>query len=64
MRGHPIQLLLSGLTAILLPMLAGCNSETFLNQTASVGGDTAGTPGGIDVGFINNTPVRAVFTYG
>lgn len=44
--------------------LAGCSSETFLNQTASFGGDQAGGRGTVSVGFINNTPFRSVFSYG
>ncbi len=42
----------------------GCTADTFKNQTASLGGDTAGSPGNIRVLFINNTPFRAIFTYG
>ncbi len=49
--------------AVLL-LLAGCSSETFLNQTASVGGNVAGSAGDMEVIFINNTPFRAIFTYG
>ena len=43
--------------------LAGCG-ELFLNRTASLGGGTAGARGTVRVLFINNTPYRAVFTYG
>ena len=42
--------------------LAGC--DTFLNQTASRGGDVAGEQGNLYVAFLNKTPYRAVFTYG
>jgi hypothetical protein len=38
--------------------------ETFLNQTASRGWDKAGSTSIVRVIFINNTPYRAVFTYG
>lgn len=41
----------------------GCG-PTFFNQTASLGGETAGRRGNVQVLFINNTPHRAVFTYG
>ncbi|MFQ5590430.1 MAG: hypothetical protein ACE5HE_04625 [Phycisphaerae bacterium] len=42
-----------------------CGCERFLaNQTATLGGDTAGDRGTVTVLFINNTPHRAVFTYG
>jgi hypothetical protein len=50
------------ITAALLT-LAGCG-EFFLNLTASLGGGTAGGRGTVRVLFINNTPHRAVFTYG
>ncbi len=42
---------------------SGCG-ESLLNQTASLGGATAGQRGAQRVLFINNTPYRAVFTYG
>jgi hypothetical protein len=45
-------------------VFCNCTAETFLNQTASRGGDIAGASGNIEVIFINNTPHRAVFTYG
>ena len=51
-------------TAILTLLLAGCSAETFLNQTASRGWDTAGSTSIVRVIFINNTPYRAIFTYG
>lgn len=50
--------------AICALLLAGCSAETFLNQTASRGWDTAGSTSIIRVIFINNTPYRAIFTYG
>ena len=43
--------------------VAGCG-PTFFNQTASLGGETAGRRGTVQVLFINNTPHRAVFTFG
>lgn len=43
--------------------VAGCG-ELWRNQTASLGGALAGTRGTIQVVFLNNTPHRAVFTYG
>ncbi|GIK17756.1 MAG: hypothetical protein BroJett003_27200 [Planctomycetota bacterium] len=42
---------------------SGC-ADAFLNQTASLGGDTAGERGTIEIVFINNTPHRALFTAG
>lgn len=42
---------------------AGC-ADILLNQTASLGGDTAGERGTIEIVFINNTPHRALFTAG
>ena len=53
-----------GLVATLLLLSGGCTADTFRNQTASRGGELAGGSGNIDVIFINNTPHRAVFTYG
>jgi len=41
----------------------GCG-EFFANQTASLGGNTAGGRGTVRVLFINNTAHSAVFTYG
>lgn len=41
----------------------GCG-DFFRNQSASLGGDRAGGRGALRVLFINNTPHRAVFTYG
>ncbi len=54
-----------GLVAI--GMLAGtvsCTPTAFLNNTASLGGTTPGGRGNIQVQFINNTPFRAIFTFG
>ncbi|MHC4697295.1 MAG: hypothetical protein ACYTFA_11180 [Planctomycetota bacterium] len=44
-------------------LLCSCG-DFFANQTASLGGDIAGTRGTVRVLFINNTAHRAVFTYG
>ena len=54
---------------VLLALLSCCGScdglaQLFLNQTASLGGQSAVQPGTIGVLFINNTPYRAVFTAG
>lgn len=54
---------LSGI--FILPTLFGSGCAVPLaNLTASLGGSTAGSRGTIRVLFINNTPHRAVFTYG
>ncbi|HUU82963.1 MAG TPA: hypothetical protein VM243_05600 [Phycisphaerae bacterium] len=50
--------------AVLLPWIGSCSVDTFQNQTASRGGEQAGSSGTIWVAFINNTPYRAIFTYG
>lgn len=44
-------------------MTAGC-IPAILNNTASLGGNLPGERGFVDVVFINNTPYRALFTYG
>jgi hypothetical protein len=44
-------------------LLCGC-TDFLTNRTASLGGTVAGTRGTVTVLFINNTPHRAVFTYG
>ncbi len=54
---------ISALSAAALLGLAGCG-KLFLNRTASLGGGTAGGRGTVRVLLINNTPYRAVFTYG
>jgi hypothetical protein len=43
--------------------VAGCG-ESFANLSASLGGGRAGGRGDVGVLFINNTPHRAVFTFG
>ena len=45
-------------------LTAGCSLDALLHQTASFGGATAGERGNSQVLFINNTPYRAVFTFG
>jgi len=50
------------LTALLLS-LAGCTGD-FANLFASLGGDTVGGRGRVQVLFLNNTPYRAVLTFG
>ena len=52
------------LPAMLALALGGCSVDAFQNQTASLGGEVAGAAGNIEVAFINNTPHRAIFTYG
>ncbi|MEP0844029.1 MAG: hypothetical protein HRF43_15105, partial [Phycisphaerae bacterium] len=54
----------SWLTVAALAGTAGCDLDTFLNNTASLGGNTPGQRGNVRVAFINHTPFRAVFTYG
>jgi len=56
-------------SAILPAVLAwtaslSCTPTAFLNNTSSLGGDTPGQRGAISVMFINNTPYRAIFTFG
>ena len=62
MKRSSIAAVLSG-TFILL--LGGCGALTlFVNQTASLGGNTAGGRGAFLVLIINNTPYRAAFVTG
>lgn len=49
--------------AMILLLPGGCG-EFFRNQSTSLGGDQAGSRGQLRVLFINNTPQRAVFTFG
>lgn len=44
--------------------LPGCSLDGWLHATASLGGATAGQRGNTEVVFINNTPYRAIFTFG
>ena len=48
--------------ATLIGGVLGCDG--FLNATASLGGSVAGQRGNTEVLFINNTPFRAIFTFG
>jgi len=42
-----------------------CNPvDVFINNTTSLGGDTAGSRGNIGVAFVNKTPYFASFTFG
>ena len=43
-------------------VLPGCGVD-ISNLTASLGGDTAGSRGRVQIVFINNTPYRSVFTF-
>ncbi len=54
-----------GTVSLVAALLAvgGC-ADFFTNQTASLGGSVGGGRGTVDVLFINNTPFRAVMTYG
>lgn len=51
-------------TLVVLSSLAGGCGDLFQNQTASLGGDRAGSRGVIRALFLNNTDQRAVFTFG
>ena len=53
----------SGMVGLAIFALPGCGAQ-LNNQTASLGGDTAGSRGSIRALFINNTDYRAVFTFG
>lgn len=53
-----------GMVLILAMVIAGCSLDALLHQTASFGGETAGQRGSSQVLFINNTPYRAIFTFG
>lgn len=52
------------LGAIALSAAGGCAFEGLLHNTASLGGSVAGQRGNAQVLFINNTPFRAIFTFG
>lgn len=54
-----------GLIVVLLTVaITGCAFDALLYSTASLGSDTAGERGSVQVLFINNTPYRAIFTFG
>ena len=44
--------------------IVSCDFDALHRVTASLGGDTAGNRGTFGVVFINNTPYRAIFTFG
>jgi hypothetical protein len=52
-----------GLAACVLLLTAGCVDD-FYNNVSSLGGDTPGQRGEVQVMFVNNTPYRAIFTFG
>ena len=58
------RMLCGSVVVLTLAGCGGCNPDPLLHQTASFGGDTAGQRGTADVLFINNTPFRAIFTFG
>ncbi len=55
---------IAGFVTALAGAAVSCDSPVVQNQTASLGSATAGQRGNVRVLFINNTPHRAVFTYG
>lgn len=52
------------LAPLMLVCLGSCLPEFILNNTASLGGDIAGGRGALDIVFDNQTPYRAIFTFG
>ncbi len=56
--------------AAVLMAPSGCTQDTFFFNTTSLGGDSpllngsAAGRGSVNVAFVNNTPFRAIFTYG
>ncbi len=50
--------------AVLLTLAAACTPEAFYNNISSLGGTTPGGRSNVGVSFINNTPFRAIFTFG
>lgn len=46
-----------------LLLLAGCQ-DIWLNNISPLGGNTPGGRGAVDVIFVNETPYRAIFTFG
>lgn len=60
---------LSKVSVYLLILVIGiispaCTPQAYFNNTSSLGGDTPGSRGTVTLAFINNTPYRAIFTYG
>ena len=62
-RADTVSLVAPAALFIAIVGVGGCG-ETFTHLTASFGGDDAGDRGAVRVLFINNTPHRAVFTFG
>jgi hypothetical protein len=54
----------SRLLVVALAGAAACGPYAIFCNATSLGGDTPGQRGEIRVSFINNTPYRAIFTYG
>lgn len=52
------------LAVLAIVLLFSCTPEAFLNNTSSLGGTNPGQRGDIRLLFINNTPYRAIFTFG
>ena len=52
------------LSLVALAGAAACGPHTIFGNATSLGGDTPGSRGSVRVTFINNTPYRAIFTYG
>lgn len=52
------------LAPLLLASLGSCSPELFLNNFASLGGDTPGGRGVLEIVFDNQTQSRAIFTFG
>ena len=53
------------LAAALLSCTPGASIiDSYFNNTTSLGGDTPGGRGTVQISFVNNTPFRAIFTYG
>lgn len=49
---------------VVLSGSVACSLDTILQNTASLGGSTPGDRGTVRLLFVNNTPFRAIFTYG
>jgi hypothetical protein len=65
MSGSTGRAVLAGLSLALLAACGTCTAgDGLLHQSASFGGDVAGQRGTSEVIFINNTPYRAIFTFG
>ena len=53
-----------GLALLLAVGTLACTPAAFFNITTTLGGEVPGKRSNISVAFINNTPYRAVFTFG